>query len=108
MPSFFLAEIEILDFEKYTAYIDRASQIVRSFGGEYVFRSDSVIPVSGNWTPQRMVLIRFDSKKDLHRCFGSESYLKIKHLREQSTRSRAVIIDQDTQAGTRVEEGWGA
>jgi len=28
-------------------------------------------------------------------CFGSEEYLQIKHLREQSTKSRAVIIDQD-------------
>ena len=95
MPVFFLAEIEVFDQEKYHAYIEKAFHIVRQYGGEYIFRSDHIVPVSGNWTPQRLVLIRFNSKADLHRCFGSEEYLRIKHLREQSTKSRSVIIDQD-------------
>jgi uncharacterized protein (DUF1330 family) len=95
MPSFFLAEIEVIDSEKYHEYIDSASRIVKSYGGEYVFRSDSIVPVSGNWTPHRLVLIRFNSKTDMHMCFSSKEYLQIKHLREQSTTSRAVVIDQD-------------
>lgn len=98
MPAFFMAEIEIFDHEKYHAYIERASQIVRQYGGEYVFRSDHIVPVSGNWAPHRLVLIRFSSKTDIQLCFGSEEYLQIKHLREQSTKSRSVIIDQNADA----------
>jgi uncharacterized protein (DUF1330 family) len=98
MPSFFLVEIEVFDLDKYREYIDRASQIVQRYGGEYVFRSEHIVPLSGNWTPHRLVLIRFDTKADILRCFGSEEYLQIKHLREQSTKSRAVIIDQDADA----------
>lgn len=98
MPVFFLAEIEILDRDKYHEYIDRASQIIRQYGGEYVFRSEQIVPVSGNWTPHRLVLIRFNSKTDIHMCFGSTEYLQIRHLREESTKSRAVIIDQDADA----------
>lgn len=94
MPVFFLAEIEIFDHQMYHAYIERASHIVRQYGGEYVFRSDRIVPVSGNWTPRRLVLIRFDSKTDIQLCFGSKEYRQIKHLREQSTKSRSVIIDQ--------------
>ena len=45
MPVFFLAEIEVFDYEKYHAYIERASEIVRQFGGEYIFRSDHIVPV---------------------------------------------------------------
>ena len=98
MPAFFMAEIEILDHDKYYEYIDRASRIIQRYGGEYVFRSEHIIPVSGNWTPRRLVLIRFNSKTDIQMCFGSKEYLQIKHLREQSTKSRAVIIDQDADA----------
>ena len=98
MSSFFLAEIVVLDSEKYQEYVHRASEIVRSCGGQYVFRSDSIVPVSGGWTPHRLVLIRFNSKTDMRLCFGSKEYLQIKHLREQSTKSRAVVIDQDTDA----------
>jgi uncharacterized protein (DUF1330 family) len=95
MTVFFLAEIEVFDHEKYHAYIERASHIVQQYGGEYIFRSDHIVPVSGNWTPHRLVLIRFNSKTDIQLCFGSKEYLQIKHLREQSTKSRSVIIDQD-------------
>lgn len=98
MTVFFLAEIEVFDVEKYHAYIEKASHIVRQYGGEYVFRSNHIVPVSGNWTPQRLVLIRFNRKSDIQRCFSSKEYLKIKHLREQSTKSRSVIIDQSEDA----------
>ena len=72
-------------------------------GGEYILRSDHIIPVSGDWTPQRLVLIRFNRKTDIQRCFGSEEYQRIKHLREQSTKSRSVIIDQDDISQRRME-----
>jgi uncharacterized protein (DUF1330 family) len=99
MPVFFLAEIEVFDVEKYQAYTERASHIVRQYGGEYVFRSDRVVPVSGDWTPRRLIMIRFQSKTDIQRCFGSTEYLQIKYLREQSTKSRSVIIDEGEDAG---------
>jgi uncharacterized protein (DUF1330 family) len=92
MSVFFLAEIEVLDPEKYQEYVDRAFKIVQKFGGEYIFRSSSIVPVSGDWKPQRMILIRFESEAQMHGCFGSEAYRRIEHLREQSTRSRAVVI----------------
>jgi uncharacterized protein (DUF1330 family) len=98
MPVFFLAEIEVFDIEKYHTYIEKASHIVRQYGGEYVFRSEHIVPVSGNWTPRRLVMIQFKNKTDIQRCFGSEEYLQIKHLREQSTKSRSVIIDEGEDA----------
>lgn len=95
MSSFFLAEIEVFDPGKYQEYVERASVIVRNYGDVYVFRSESIVPVSGDWDPRRLVLIRFNSKNDMRMCFGSEEYLDIKHLREESTRSRAVTIEED-------------
>jgi uncharacterized protein (DUF1330 family) len=99
MASFFLAEVEVFDPEMYSMYIERASQIVQQYGGVYVFRSDSITPVSGNWEPRRLILIRFNSIQDIHQCFASEAYLAIKHLREQSTKSRAVIIEDAPHTG---------
>jgi uncharacterized protein (DUF1330 family) len=98
MSSFFLAEIEVLDPEEYRAYVERASQIVEKYDGEYVFRSDNVTPVSGDWSPRQLLLNRFNSKADIHMCFASKEYLEIKHLREQSTKSRAVIIEEHADA----------
>lgn len=94
MACFFLAEIEVHVAARYREYVEKASEIVRRYGGEYVLRSETITPVSGDWTPQRMVLIKFGSRDELKRCFASPEYLAIKHLRENSTTSRAVIIQE--------------
>jgi uncharacterized protein (DUF1330 family) len=94
MAAFFLAEIEsIHDRKKYDAYKERVAPIIRKFGGEYVLRSDRLSPVSGSWSSERIVLIRFDSREQLQRCFRSEEYAAIAALREQSTVSKAMVIE---------------
>jgi uncharacterized protein (DUF1330 family) len=94
VASYLLAEIEVLDRTKYTAYIELARPIVLRHGGEYVLRSEEIVPVSGGWCPERVLLIRFPDREAIAACFTSAEYQAIKHLREESTRSRSIIVDQ--------------
>jgi uncharacterized protein (DUF1330 family) len=94
MACFFLAETEVQVAAPYREYVEKASAIIPRYGGEYVFRSETITPVSGDWAPKRMVLIKFGSRDELERCFSSPEYLAIKPLREHSTTSRAVIIQE--------------
>ena len=95
MAVFFLAEIEsISDFEAYAHYREKAASIVAKYGGEYIFRSDKLSPVSGTWDAERIVLLRFNSRERLQSCFGSSEYGEIAHLRERSTVSKAMIIEE--------------
>jgi uncharacterized protein (DUF1330 family) len=93
LPAYFLAEIEVKKPDVSNQYVEKVSRIVKEFGGRYVFRSDSICPVTGNWSPKRMVLIEFESKQKILECFSSDKYAMIAPLREQSTRSRAVIVE---------------
>jgi len=94
MPVYFLAQIsEITNKEMYFSYIQQASSIVHNYGGEYVFKSDKVTPLTGNQDITRAVLIKFDSVETLKKCFSSEEYHKIKHLRENSVKSKGIIIE---------------
>jgi uncharacterized protein (DUF1330 family) len=95
MACYFLAEIDVHAPAPYRDYVEQASTIVPRYGGEYVFRSEAIIPVSGGWSPKRMLLIRFPDREALQRCFASPEYLAIKHLRENSTTSRAIIIQDE-------------
>jgi len=94
MACFFLAEIEVHDSVRYRQYVERASAIVARHGGEYLLRSEAITPVAGGWTPGRLLLIRFPTRQALEDCFGSPDYQAIKPLREGSTTSRAVIVEQ--------------
>jgi len=94
MAAYFLAEIEsIQDRKKYDEYKERVAPIIWKFGGEYVLRSDRLSPISGIWSVERVVLIRFDSREQLQRCFQSDEYSAVAPLREQSTVSKAMIVE---------------
>lgn len=92
MVHFLIEILRIRDREKYGQYLQQAEPILRSFGGAYVFRSESFEVVSGEWDAQRFVCISFPDASRLKQCFESEAYARISHLRKESVESRAVIV----------------
>ena len=94
MSVFFLAEIKtITDNNSYKEYIEKTAPIIKKHGGEYILRSEQLIPISGDWDLKRIILIRFDNKEKLRECFQSDEYKEIAHLREDSTVSKALMIE---------------
>ena len=94
MAVFFLAEIEAIhDPVMYADYVRKAEPIICQYGGQYVVRSDRLTGVSGDWKAKKIVMIRFDSPQTLQACFQSPQYREIAPLREQSTTSKAVILE---------------
>ena len=69
----------------YDSYIREVKPIVEKHGGEYLVRTNEVIPLSSGWKPDRVI-------ESLERCFSSEEYRQIKSLREDSVDSHAIIV----------------
>ena len=93
MPVYLVAEIEIKDPEMYSRYVDKVPAVIRRFGGRYLSQGGQVTPLSGNWNPERVILIEFPTLEKLQQCFNSEKYLEIAPFRTQSTLSRSIIIE---------------
>jgi len=85
---------EVYDQEMYGDYIKKVVNIIQSHNGEYIARSNKILPFAGD-KPERAIVIAFDSMEEAKNCFLSEEYEKIKHLRENSTRSRAFFIENE-------------
>ena len=95
MAVFFLAEIQaITDEPLYREYVEKAGPVVKKFGGEFILRSERLFPVSGEWDVKRIIMIRFPDQERVRACFQSEEYQRIAPLRENSTVSKAVIIEE--------------
>jgi len=88
-----IIEVEIKDNERYSKYVEKVPEVIDKYGGRYLVRGGKVTPLSGNWNPERMVLIEFGSIEQLRKCFKSTEYLKIAPLREQSITSKAIVVD---------------
>jgi uncharacterized protein (DUF1330 family) len=94
MSAFLLVEVMVEDPALYAKYMERVPAIVAKHKGRYVVRSARVTPNWGDWAPDRIVLIEFESLADLRACFASAEYAEIAPFRERSTKMRSVVIEQ--------------
>ena len=79
---------------EYDEYIELVKPIVEAHNGEYIVRSEKIIPLNEARNPQRIIIIRFPSKKELSDCFSSQEYRDIQEKRVSSVDARAVIVEE--------------
>ncbi|MBT9779870.1 DUF1330 domain-containing protein [Clostridium sp. MCC353] len=96
MSCYFIASIHTTTPQsqsEYRDYIQLVKPIVEQHSGVYLVRTENLTALSNNWTPDRLIIIRFPDREHLDRCFQSEEYRRIAGKRENSVDSRAVIAE---------------
>jgi uncharacterized protein (DUF1330 family) len=88
-----IVDITVKNESLYSEYIAKVPNIIEKYGGRYLVRGGEITPITYNWNPQRVIIIEFDSKEQLQRCFSSQEYLEISPLREQSTVGKSIIVE---------------
>ena len=78
----------------YDDYIEQVKPIVESYGGEYLARSENVTALSPLRKPDRVIIVRFQSREKLDACFASDEYRRIMHERADSVDARAPIVEE--------------
>lgn len=81
------------DLKEYLEYIDLVKKVVNKYHGRYITRSEKITALNEDWIPDRVIVIEFDSKEQLDRCFTSEEYKEIAILRENNVTSKAIIVE---------------
>ena len=97
MPAYFIVNVRIKDATKremYDEYILKVKPVVESYGGKYIIRSEQITPLSDSWTPDRFIMIRFDSKGKIFEWLSSPEYSQISKLRIESVESDAIIVEE--------------
>jgi uncharacterized protein (DUF1330 family) len=84
---------EVWDREMYGKYIEKVPAIVEKFGGKYLARGGAVTVISGDWTPGRVIIIRFESMDRFNDWWNSPEYKAVTHLRENAARVNAIVVE---------------
>ena len=93
MSVYLIIDIAIIDQDVYGEFVARVSAVVEQYGGRYLVRGGEVVALAGDWQPERIVLIEFESVEQVQEFFASLEYLAILPLREQSAATRAIIVE---------------
>lgn len=93
MSAYVISEIKVLDQTVYDEYIVKVPSIVKKYGDHYLARGGQIILLSGDWHPERMILLEFDSFEQVQKWLASPEYAEIAPLRMQSTIGKAIVIE---------------
>lgn len=61
MPAYVLLDIEVIDPVQYETYKKLAPATVASYGGRYLARGGKTETTEGDWKPNRLVILEFES-----------------------------------------------
>ncbi|RJP71709.1 MAG: DUF1330 domain-containing protein [Candidatus Abyssobacteria bacterium SURF_17] len=93
MSVYLIVDVQVVDTDGYAEYVEKVADIVTQYGGRYLARGGKVTVLSGNWRPQRIILIEFPSRQELQKWLASPEYASVSPLRERSTRTRAIVVE---------------
>ena len=101
---FMLLDITVHDTVIYEQYRVQVEPVIKKFGGKYLIRSGGmafdtdptrkVIPVEGGWNPDRLIIIQWNSMKQLQKFATSAEYIAIARLRANSAATKSIIVTE--------------
>ena len=94
MPSaYVLANVTVTNPQQYEEYKKLSTLAMQAHGAEVCVRGGAVEVLEGDWTPGRMVLLKFPSREAAKAFYDSVEYQAAKKAREGAAVMRMVLVE---------------
>lgn len=93
MTAYVIVDINVIDPVRYEDYKDLAAPTVELYGGKYIARGGATEILEGSWSPNRLVILEFDSVEQAKNWLNSPEYHEPRRLRHETAVSNMVVIE---------------
>lgn len=93
MSAYIVAEVTITNEEQMKAYREWSTRAMQEFGAEVLVRGGRVVPLEGDWNPQRVVVLRFPDLATAQAYYQSETYTHARKVREGAGSIRMFAVE---------------
>ena len=93
MSAYVVIEIVVNNPEGYEEYKRLAPTSIAAYGGKYIVRGGRAENLEGNWQPNRIVILEFESVKKARQWLDSEEYQEAKELRHNYATSNTIVVE---------------
>jgi len=93
MAAYVILDIETTDPAMMSAYREAAPPTVAVHGGRYLVRGGEVQSLEGGWSPERIVVLEFDSVERAKAWWNSAEYREPKLLRRAAGKTKMIIVN---------------
>ena len=93
MSAYVIVEIEILDPAGYEEYKKLASATVEKYGGKYLVRGGRTEVLEGDWNPNRIVVLKFESAQRARKWLNCEEYREPRKMRHRTAKTNMIVVE---------------
>ncbi|HDS1755560.1 MULTISPECIES: DUF1330 domain-containing protein [Pseudomonas] len=93
MKAYWIAHVDVTDPEQYQQYTQRAPAAFAAFGGRFLARGGRSEALEGRPTPQRSVVIEFQTYEQALACYRSELYQQACTHRQGVAKAEVIIVE---------------
>jgi uncharacterized protein (DUF1330 family) len=83
----------VTDPDRYAQYREQAPPTIARYGGRYLARGGKVEVLEGEWTPQRLVILEFESMERFNEWYNSPEYAPLKQARHEAALTEVVVVE---------------
>ena len=80
-PAYLVVDARVTDPVRIVQYLELTSVAVARYGGRYLVRGGVVESLEGDWRPERLVIVQFDSAAAVRRFYDSPEYRATRRAR---------------------------
>ncbi len=93
MAAYVIASIKVTDPAGYDEYKKLVGPAIEAYGGRYLVRGGKIDLLEGQWHPDRLVVVEFESAEKARAWWSSTQYAEAKKIRQRSAISSGIIVE---------------
>ena len=91
--TYILANVKVTNPTQYEEYRKWSTAAMKASGAEVCVRGGAFEVIEGDWTPDRLVLLKFPSKEAALAFYNSPEYTQARAAREGAAVMRMVMVE---------------
>ena len=93
MAAYVIANVEVTNPEQYEEYRKLSTIAMKAHGAEVCIRGGQVEVLEGDWTPRRVVMLKFPSMERARAFYDSVDYQAAKASRQGAAVMRMIVVE---------------
>ena len=93
MAAYILANVKVNNSEQYEEYRRLSTLAMQAYRAEVLVRGGKTTVLEGDWTPERVVLLKFPTPESAQAFYDSPEYSAAREAREGIAVMRMVLIE---------------
>jgi uncharacterized protein (DUF1330 family) len=93
MAAYVIADVKIEDPVQYEDYKTMVPATIAAYGGRFIARGGRTEVLEGEWRPNRVVIIEFESVERAKEWWASEEYRAARELRQRTSTGSLIVVE---------------